>query len=123
MTVVKYWAEIRKPHKSERMPITAIVRQTRVSQNAVRRAWAADSPPKYVRPPKGSAVDAVEPTIPARQPAPSSAVRLRPAFTPGHRLSEKIPCWYALPLRCSSQGPGGVSQPYECFRHVLAATK
>jgi len=30
---------------------------------AVRRALAADAPPKYVRPAKGSAVDAVEPQI------------------------------------------------------------
>lgn len=57
------WAEIRRLHRSEEMPIKAIVRKLGVSRNAVRRALAADVPPKYVRPPKGSAVDAVEPQI------------------------------------------------------------
>ena len=57
------WAEIRRLHRSEEMPIKAIVRKLGVSRNAVRRALAADSPPKYVRPPKGSAVDVVEPQI------------------------------------------------------------
>jgi len=60
---VEDWAEIRRLHRSEEMPIKAIVRKLGVSRNAVRRALAADTPPKYVRPPKGSAVDAVEPQI------------------------------------------------------------
>ena len=54
------WAEIRRLHRSEEMPIKAIVRKLGVSRNAVRRALAADAPPKYRRPAKGSAVDAVE---------------------------------------------------------------
>ena len=49
------WAEIRRLHRSEEMPIKAIVRKLGVSRNAVRRALAADAPPKYVRPAKGSA--------------------------------------------------------------------
>ena len=57
------WAEIRRLHRSEEMPIKAIVRKLGVSRNAVRRALAGDAPPRYVRPPKGSAVDAVEPQI------------------------------------------------------------
>ena len=57
------WAEIRRLHRSEEMPIKAIVRKLGVSRNAVRRALAADAPPKYVRPPKGSLVDVVEPQI------------------------------------------------------------
>lgn len=57
------WAEIRRLHRAEEMPIKAIVRKLGVSRNAVRRALSADAPPKYVRPPKGSAVDAVEPQI------------------------------------------------------------
>lgn len=57
------WAEIRRLHRSEEMPIKAIVRKLGVSRNAVRRALAADAPPKYVRPPKGSSVDEVEPQI------------------------------------------------------------
>jgi transposase len=60
---VENWAEIRRLHRSEGMPIKAIVRKLGVSRNAVRRALAADGPPKYVRPPRGSTVDAVEPQI------------------------------------------------------------
>ena len=54
------WAEIRRLHRAEGMPIKAIVRVTGVSRNAVRRALAADGPPRYVRPARGSVVDAVE---------------------------------------------------------------
>ena len=57
------WAEIRRLHRAEGMPIKAIVRRTGVSRNAVRRALAADGPPAYSRPPRGSVVDAVEPQI------------------------------------------------------------
>ena len=57
------WAEIRRLHRSEGMPIKAIVRKLGVSRNAVRRALAADGPPKYERPPRGSLVDAVEPQV------------------------------------------------------------
>jgi transposase len=45
------------------MPIKAIVRKLGVSRNAVRRALAAESPPKCSRPVKGSLADAVEPQI------------------------------------------------------------
>ena len=57
------WAEIRRLHRSEGMPIKAIVRKLGVSRNAVRRALAAESPPKYSRPARGSLADAVEPQI------------------------------------------------------------
>ncbi len=57
------WAEIRRLHKSEGMPIRAITRKLGVGRNTVRRALASDEPPKYVRKPKGSIVDAVEPQI------------------------------------------------------------
>src|SRR5688572_15625050 len=45
------------------MPIKAIARQLGVARNTVRRALAAEEPPKYQRPGKGSIVDAVEPQI------------------------------------------------------------
>jgi transposase len=60
---VEDWAEIRRLHRSEGMPIKVIVRRLGVSRNAVRQALAAESPPKYSRPAKGSLVDAVEPQI------------------------------------------------------------
>ena len=48
------WAEIRRLHRAEQMPIKAIARRLRISRNAVRRALAKDSPPRYERPGKGS---------------------------------------------------------------------
>ncbi|MGH3986160.1 MAG: IS21 family transposase [Actinomycetes bacterium] len=63
MLSVEDWAEIRRLHRSEGMPIKEIVRVLGVSRNTVRTAVASDGPPKYERRPAGSAVDAVEPRI------------------------------------------------------------
>lgn len=41
---------MRRPPTAEGTAIKAIVGKTRISQNAVRRALASDSPPKYSRP-------------------------------------------------------------------------
>jgi transposase len=60
---VEDWAEIRRLHRSEGMPIKAVARQLGVGRNTVRRALAADVPPKYQRPAKGSIVDEVEPRV------------------------------------------------------------
>ncbi len=60
---VEDWAEIRRLRRAEKMPIKAIVRRLGVSRNAVRRALAKDSPPRYQRPSRGSAVDVFEPAI------------------------------------------------------------
>jgi len=60
---VEDWAEIRRLHLAEGMPIKAIVRKTGVSRNAVRRALACGGPPRYSRPARGSLVDAVEPRV------------------------------------------------------------
>lgn len=57
------WAEIRRLHRAEGMPIKAIARRLCVSKNTVKSALSCDEPPKYERPPKGSAVDAFEPWI------------------------------------------------------------
>lgn len=57
------WAEIRRLHRSERMPIKAIARVLGISRNTVRAAIASDGPPRYERKPAGSIVDAVEPRI------------------------------------------------------------
>ncbi|MBW0274422.1 transposase [Nocardia sp. MH4] len=63
MLAVEDWAEIRRLHRSEGVPIKAIARLMGVSRNTVRAAVASDRPPKYQRPAKGSIVDAVEPQI------------------------------------------------------------
>ena len=57
------WAEIRRLHKAEGMPIKAIVRRLGVARNTVRAALASDEPPAYRRAPRRSLVDAVEPEI------------------------------------------------------------
>jgi transposase len=60
---VEDWAEIRRLHRAERVPIKQIARVLGCSKNTVRRALSADGPPRYERAPRGSVVDAVEPRI------------------------------------------------------------
>jgi transposase len=60
---VEDWAEIRRLRRAEQMPIKAIARVMGVSKNTVKRALAAEGPPRYQRPAGGSIVDAVEPQI------------------------------------------------------------
>ena len=63
MLDVENWAEIRRLHRAEGLPIREIARVMGVSRNTVRAAIASDGPPKYERPRAGSVVDAVEPRI------------------------------------------------------------
>jgi transposase len=60
---VEDWAEIRRLHRAEEMPIKAIVRHLGVARNTVRDALRRDVPPRYERAPRGSIVDVVEPEI------------------------------------------------------------
>lgn len=60
---VEDWAEIRRLHNGEGVPIKEIVRLLGVSRNTVRSALRADRPPEYRRPLKGSLVDEVEPAV------------------------------------------------------------
>jgi transposase len=60
---VEDWAEIRRLHRAEKMPVKVIARVMGVSRNTVRAAVASDRPPKYERPAKGSVTDAAEPRI------------------------------------------------------------
>jgi transposase len=79
---VEDWAEIRRLHRAEGLPIKAIARRLRISRNTVRAAIASDAPPKYQRRPAGSIVDEVEPRIrellqiDARMPATVIAERV-----------------------------------------------
>lgn len=57
------WAEIRRLHRAEGMPIKAIMRRLGVARNTVRSALRSDEPPAYRRESQGSIVDAVEPQI------------------------------------------------------------
>ncbi len=63
MISVEDWAEIRRLHRAEEMPIRAIARHLGISKNTVKRAIATDRAPVYERAAKGSAVDAFEPRI------------------------------------------------------------
>jgi transposase len=60
---VEDWAEIRRLHRAEGLPIKMIARVLGVSRNTVRAALASDGPPRYSRRSAGSIVDAVEPRI------------------------------------------------------------
>jgi transposase len=60
---VEDWAEIRRLHRAEGVPIKVIARRLKISRNTVRKALAAAEPPSYHRATKGSIVDAVEPQI------------------------------------------------------------
>lgn len=63
MLSVEDWAEIRRLHHNEGMPIKVIARAMRCSKNTVKAALRSEGPPKYQRPARGSVVDEVEPRI------------------------------------------------------------
>jgi transposase len=60
---VEDWAEIRRLHRAEKMPIKVIARVLGCSKNTVKAVLAAERPPEYSRRPAGSIVDEVEPRI------------------------------------------------------------
>jgi transposase len=60
---VEDWAEIRRLHWAEGMPIKQVAKVMGCSKNTVKQALAADGPPRYRRVARGSVVDAVEPRI------------------------------------------------------------
>ncbi|WP_198166743.1 sigma-70 region 4 domain-containing protein, partial [Mycobacterium sherrisii] len=63
MLAVEDWAEIGRLHRAEGLPIKTIAKTLGISWNTVRSALASEGPPKYVRKPMGSAVDAFEDAI------------------------------------------------------------
>jgi transposase len=63
MLSVEDWAEIRRLHRAEGLPIKVIARVLGISKNTVKAALASEQPPKYQRPQRGSIVDDVEPRI------------------------------------------------------------
>ncbi len=63
MLHVEDWAEIRRLHFGEGMPIKQIAYRLGISKNTVKTKLAADTPPRYRRALAGSAVDEVEPQI------------------------------------------------------------
>ncbi|MFD7989839.1 IS21 family transposase [Kitasatospora indigofera] len=82
MLKVEDWAEIRRLHRAEGVPIKEIARRLGVARNTVRAALNSDRPPKYERAPRGSVADAYETQIRfllnewPRMPAPVIAERI-----------------------------------------------
>jgi len=76
------WAEVRRLHRAEGVPIKEIVRRLGLARNTVRAALRADAPPSRERGPRGSLVDKVEPQVRAllaeypRMPATVIAERI-----------------------------------------------
>jgi transposase len=60
---VENWAEIRRLHRAEGLPIKQIARVMNISRNTVRAAVRSDGPPRYERAATGSVADAFEPRI------------------------------------------------------------
>ena len=81
------WAEIRRLHRAEGLPIKMIARTLKISRNTVRAALASDGPPKYRRKPAGSVVDAFEDAIRASCKAvptmPATVIAERVGWTRG----------------------------------------
>jgi transposase len=79
---VEDWAEIRRLHRAEGVPIKEIARRLRVARNTVRAALSGDRPPEYRRAARGSVADPFEPQIRAllkewpRIPTPVIAQRI-----------------------------------------------
>lgn len=93
------WAEIRRLHGVERMPVKAIARKLGVARNTVRAALAADGPARYSRPAKGSSVDAVESQV--REQLPLDATM--PATVIAHRRTRyQHPLVLEIPRGCST---------------------
>ena len=95
MLDVEDWAEVRRLYRSERMPIKVIARALGISKNTVKAALRSDGPPKYVRAPRGSLVDAVEPRIRALLQTcptmPATVIAERIGWTRGMTvLSERV---------------------------------
>lgn len=57
------WAEVRRLHRSERVPIKQIARDFGIGRNTVRRALLGEEPPDRSRGPRGSKVDPFVPQI------------------------------------------------------------
>lgn len=76
------WAEIRRLHRAEGVPIKEIARRLGVARNTVKAALGSERPPKYERAPRGSVTDAFEPRVRAllrevpRMVAPEIARRI-----------------------------------------------
>ena len=63
MIPIEDWAEIRRLHRSEGVPIKEIARRLGLARNTVRAALRGQEPPSRERGPRGSLADAAEPQV------------------------------------------------------------
>ena len=86
MISVEDWAEIRRLHRAEGLPIKQIARMMKVSRNTVRVAVRSQGPPRYERAASGSVADGFEPRI-------RELLRVYPAM-PATVIAERVgwPC-------------------------------
>lgn len=120
MIAIEDWAEIRRLHRAEGVPIKEITRRLGVARNTVRAALASDRPPKYERPPRGRVVDAYEVRIRGllaeypRMPASVIAERIDWPYTLNPlriRLREIRPAYAGVdPVDRVVYEPGSVTQ-------------
>jgi transposase len=117
---VEDWAEIRRLHRAEGVPIKEIARRLGVARNTVRAALASEKPPRYERALKGSVADAYEPQVLAllrewpTMPAPVVAQRIGWPYSDGplKKLLTRIrPEYKGIdPVDRVSYEPGQVTQ-------------
>jgi transposase len=117
---VEDWAEIRRLHRAEGLPIKMIARVLGVSRNTVRAAIASDAPRKYERTPVGSIVDEVEPRIrellQAYPTMPATVIAERIGWTRSirvlsRRVAELRPVYLPPdPAGRTSYAPGEIAQ-------------
>ncbi len=120
MLSVEDWAEIRRLHRAEGLPIKLIARTLGISRNTVRAAVASEGPPRYVRKPAGSAVDGFEDAIRAQLAAvptmPATVIAERVGWTRGmtvfkERVRELRPAYLPPdPAGRTTYEPGEIAQ-------------
>jgi transposase len=114
------WAEVRRLHRAEGMPIKVIARVMGISKNTVKAALASDGPPRYERPPAGSIVDPFEPAIRellrAYPTMPATVIAERIGWTRGitvlkDRVALLRPAYLPVdPASRTSYAPGELAQ-------------
>lgn len=63
MLAVEQWAEIRRMHRVEQVPIKEIARRTGLARNTVRAALRSEGPPSYERAGRPSKLDPFKPQV------------------------------------------------------------
>ena len=93
MLVVEQWAELRRLHFIEHVPIRELARRKGLQRATVRRAIRSADPPKYSRPARASKVDPFKPEIARllKEDARLPVVRMRELLQPlGYAGGESI---------------------------------